>query len=383
MVEHLAVDELLKQATFLAQKHRSFEVEVVHVVWAYAASATGEVAVALRVACRAANHPRALPSAEPPALKAGLAQSLSAVAPSGKVSPESLLELVQGCASASRLVQPLHAWITALEATTRGEVVVHDEPVVEPQPTVLWQRLELDSGHREGVAFVELICQENKVFERAGRTKKQKDENVKVEVRELKSPITAERSLERRKQTLAKNEYRLVGTVERPLPTTSSRQDRALERDAQLAARAQQLASFPERMVRFFEAWEARGYDPMCSFQQEGQRKREDWNVLAAACLELAGTEFNVYFTRRTEVDEEHGTLGFIGERNLATFYRSPVLVADIAYAKTRGELRNTDGSFPDWYAEKRRQEVGDGALEPAVASVVASWRLRTHSHDR
>ena len=375
--EHPTVDELLTRATLLAHKHRAFEVEPLHLVWAYATSANGEAAVALRVACRAANAPLALPLAEPPPPRLGLAQMLFEAAPSGRVSPENLLALIRRCSLASRLLGPLQTWLAALDAAENGEEDVAKPPALEPVPSVLWQRFELDSGHREGLPFVDIVRQGNKVCTRTGRTKKQKDEGVEIEVTELKSGASAERSLERRIQTLVTKEYRLVGTVERALPTISSKQERALAKASLLAERAQQIAGFAERMLRFFEAWEACGYDPLCSFQQEGQRKREDWNAIAGACLELAATELNVNFTRRTEVDEEHGTLGSIGARNLASFYRSPAFVADIAFAKTRGELRATDGAFPDWYSEKRRQASGDGALDPLVASIVARFRLR------
>jgi len=377
MIEHPTVDELLTRATLLAHKHRSFEVIPLHLVWAYAASASGEAAVALRVACRAANAPLAQPLAEPPPLRAGLAQILAEEAPNGRVSPENLLALVQRSSAAASLLGPLQAWLVVLASAHNGDADVAEPPASDPVPTVLWQRYELDSGHRDGLPFVDIVRQGNKVCARTGRTKKQKDEGVEIEVTELKSEASAERSLERRIQTLLTKEYRLVGTVERAVPAISSKQERALAKASHLAERAQQIVGFAERMLRFFEVWEARGYDPLCSFQQEGQRKREDWNAIATACLELAATELNVNFTRRTEVDEEHGTLGSIGARNLASFYRSPAFVADIAFAKTRGELRSTDGAFPDWYAEKRRQQLGDAALDPFVASIVARFRLR------
>ncbi len=377
MIEHPTVDELLTRATLLAHKHRSFEVSTLHLVWAYAASASGEPAVALLVACRAANAPLALPLAEPPPLRVGLAQMLFEATPNGRVSPENLLALVQRSSSAASLLRPLQAWLAVLASAENGDAEVAEPPASDPVPTVLWQRFELDSGHREGLSFVDIVRQRNKVWTRTGRTKKQKEEGVEIEVAELKSEASAERSLERRIQTLVTKEYRLIGTVERALPAISSTQERALAKASHLAERAQQIAGFPERLLRFFEAWEARGYDPMSSFQQEGQRKREDWNAIAVACLELAAMELMVNFTRRTEVDEEHGTLGSIGARNLATFYRSPAFVANIAFAKTRGELRNTDGAFPDWYSEKRLQASADGALDPVVASVVARYRLR------
>ncbi len=241
------------------------------------------------------------------------------------------------------------------------------------EPIAIWQRFELDDGDRDGIAFVEITRQQANVFERSGRHGRAG--RVEIEIRELKSEAAAERSVQRRAETLTRKEYLSAGTVERPLPGASSREERARAKSELLGARAERMVRFEQEMQGFFEAWHARGYDPLGSFQQEGQKRREDWNTIAAACLELAASALGVHFNRRSVIDEEHGTLGPLRERELAAFYRSPAKVAHIALAKIRGELRDTDGSFPSWRSSSEQEARGDSDLDPRVIAFLARWR--------
>lgn len=216
-----------------------------------------------------------------------------------------------------------------------------------PPEEPAWRRLLLledDFGEEDDEPrFVELTLQGSTLYVRSGRG----DEEGRVEIKTLRSEAAARKGLETRIATLKKKGYDFDDPVRRPLPGQSSREANVASQAAKQVEVAQRLTRFEDDCLRFFAAWQAEGFDPLRSFQAEGQRLRTDWNALARRCVTLAAKSFGVFYSERTIVDEEHGRAGPIGARQLAGFYRDPATVADLAELKILGELRHDDGAFP------------------------------------
>ncbi len=103
--------------------------------------------------------------------------------------------------------------------------------------------------------------------------------------------------------------------------------------------------------MRFVEAWQAAGYEPLATFEAEGSRLGRSPVDVTEACLALAESIFERGFTRKRQGPEgEHGTARPrpLSRVDLASFYASPTRVATIASGRASGRAGEHDGVGPE-----------------------------------
>jgi len=344
---------LVARARVLAQESCSWRCNVVHLLWAIVEHEPGEEARRLRSSCKHAMGSLVRRPEELPPLDEAVVEMLAA--DSVPTDPTALMDLVCHSTLPSHVRDSLVAWQSSKEPRDSGP----KEPEETAEPNVSWIRLEYSKGRT--ILVLDLVRDGATVHARkmeVGARRRALQGEITVETATLKSEKNAERSLQRRIDTALDQGYARVESVLLPLPLASSRDLRRQEQELLRAERQERMERFEDDVLRFFRAWAALGHDPERTFHQEaqalfqtGRAPRGAWNDLAKSCVALATEHFGVRFLHRTEIDEEHGTIGDVASHRFADFYVSPSHVARLAFDKTRLGDGRVDGYFPEWRA--------------------------------
>ncbi len=214
-----------------------------------------------------------------------------------------------------------------------------DVPV---ETTVLWRRFE---GEDAPVPYVEITLVDQTLYVRTGAGFGGEPE---IEIKPYTSARSAETNVKKRIASLARKRLTEVASVRRPLPRTSTRDERTTERERDIAEKQQQIAGLEEDAFEILREWESRGYDATRTFQAEGQRLSRDANAIANELVALVESHLCVTFTGMTIADEEHGVRGAIRARDVASFYMDAMHVLALAEEKISGDLQRDDGGWSD-----------------------------------
>lgn len=254
--------------------------------------------------------------------------------------------------------------------STTGDGTNEDDRDDRDDAPVSWTRLEYDDGRV--IRGLELTQQGATLYVRVEEVlvrTKQPERAAQIEIVTMKSAASAGRSFALRIENALKKEHVLCAPVLRPLPSTSTADERAAQREQKQAERLRRLRRSEDDTLAFFLAWHATGHDPGRSFRQEAQHRRQrDWNELAAACVGLCAETFGVVFSERIVVDEEHGSRGEIPFRHLADIYESPTALARLAIDSIDQGFRFVQAGYPSEIPEAVRSAAPNDAVSRALA---------------